>query len=510
MKPAFPFRPLVGMFLFSGALVVSIAACAAGEPCTENLPQPRAHWVEGLVSPPSSIDPRTVSQLPPDEDSGLETIPEGLFVVAPAHYSMGTASCTDGSVVFTEYNRRNVKRVTPDGRVSNVWIKSELFGRGGFYGVAADMQGSLFVACDSDTQNGGILRVLPDGHERFVVKGVNRPRQVSVDQHGDLYVVLESENRIVKWAHDTGTVETVVGSTETRCPQGVAVDIRGNIYFSEYGAIGPSVPSPDGLGLVGGVPTAAGCVKVKRVDGGLETVASPFWRARGLALHPSGSLILACEANAWDQSDSGSLFRITPETGKTERILGGIGYPQFPTVTPGGKIYVTLNMDDLLVCCDPEARFRECLWPERAAFVIRAHGSLWNARTPDAQGCRLRVRIEDITLDGVIERSNQSEPVSIWIRVPAERLELYRHELPYHFPERPTPGRYVLPEIACTAETGTVFAAAVPVRKHQGARWPMLTGYKGTPVQFTGREWPAEGFDDTPIAYLVYVQWRPV
>jgi|GEM_PF-3252693 len=477
---------------FGGA---AFAQSASEEPYTENLPHPRGTWTSEHPDPPAAIDPRLMEQLPAEQGQHMAVIPNHLSLVAEAHYSYGVAAGPDGSIYYTEYNRRNIVRLFPNGKQSLLPVKTELFGKGGFYGIAVDRENNIYVALDSDIGNGGILRIAPDGRERFVVTGINRPRQVSLDSQGNLYVVLESENRILRWDRLSGATETVVSSQETSMPEGVAVDAEGNIYFSEYGGVGRD-----------GVMVSAGKVRVKQPDGTIRLIADGFWRARGLALDANGVLYLTTEANAWDHSDSGLIVRIQTD-GTVERIVQGINYPQFPALHPNGKLYVTMAMDDLLVSGDPNQEYARMDWDAVGDVEVYTSNGQW---LPDDGGANvaLDVRIETLLLKGRLTVQDETQPVSVWIRIPAEQLDLYRGELPYTLPEYPTPGRYQLPEVAASSESGTVRSLGLPARAHAGPRWPMIIGYSGPEPQFKGREWPAEGFDDTPEAYLVHLEWQ--
>lgn len=485
-----------------GALALGWASpgLAADEALTENPPQPRSQWTAQHPDPPAEYDPRKMERLPEDQRQNLVGIHKRLFPVTEAHYAYGAAVGPDGSVYFTEYNRRNIVRVSPEGKESKLTVKTELFGRGGFYGIAADHEGNVFVALDSDIGNGGILRIEPNGRERFVVTGINRPRQVSCDPHGNVYIVLESENRILRWNRASGETETLVTPDQTRMPQGVVADEAGNIYFSEYGIVGH-----------GGVKLAPGRVRMRTADGTFREIAGGFWRARGMARDAQGMLYLTTEANAWDNSDSGLIVRIHPETGEVERLVQGLNYPQFPVAHPNGRIYVTLAMDNLLVACDPSSEHKRVEAEGLDGLEVYVANGSW---TPDitggeAAGTPLTATIEGLVFKGRVTAGDSSRPVSLWVRVPADKLDIYRGELPYTLPEYPTPGRYLLPTVEAEVAQGSVRALGLPARTHVRCRWPMIIGYKGDDFRFEGREWPAEGFDDTPDAYMVYLQWNP-
>jgi uncharacterized protein (TIGR03437 family) len=126
------------------------------------------------------------------------------------------------------------------------------------YGVAADMQGNLYVA---DTRNhrvrkianGIITTVAGTGQEGSSAAGalatatmLSFPRGVAVDPHGNLHIADTGNSRILKVASND-TVSIVAGtgvagfsgdggpaaSAQLSYPEGLAFDLTGNLYIAD-------------------------------------------------------------------------------------------------------------------------------------------------------------------------------------------------------------------------------------------------------------------------------------
>lgn len=435
-------------------------------------------WPENAPNGPPSLDPRLVEALPSEADQKMVGVPDCLLVEASAYYSFGTAIGPDGSVYFTEFNRSRLQRLTPSGQLGTV-----LSNKGPMYGVAADEVGNVFVGLDSDNNTGGILRIARDGTTSLIVTNLTRPRQLTCDSAGNLYFVLEAGREIRKWNHVNHEVETVFSGL--KIPQGVAVGPDGSIYFSEYGSMGPR-----------GIALEPGSLNVLRPSGSVEKVAEGFWRARGIAIAASGDLYLATEANAWDQGNSGVLFRIAPD-GNTEAIAKGLDYPQFPAVGKDGTVYFTLARDNLLVSYDPRSQFIVTPWPGHASITGGIRGAEWVSHAQNTENVILHLTVQDLSLEAPIRPLGSGEPMAVWVRIPAELLEVSREQKPYPSPEVRTMGIFTLPSVSCRDARK---AFVMPVREHRRSRWP---------VRFddAGKEWAADDFGEEPVAYLVYVEY---
>eukprot|EP01051_Picozoa_sp_SAG22_P002483 SAG22_NODE_111_length_19607_cov_12.696637_10_plen_128_part_00 len=107
--------------------------------------------------------------------------------------------------------------------------------------------------------------------------------------------------------------------------------------------------------------------------------------------------------------------------------------------------------------------------------------------------------------------------LSLWVRIPADLIDVYKVELPYNDAYHPGPDNYVKPAVGCTlkrasGEHGVCKTSVQVNHKHHGPRWPMLVyngsvGNDGAAV-YRGRSFPQASWDSSPESYLVFVHGR--
>lgn len=436
-------------------------------------------WKGGMPDPVKRLDPRINRTLSSADDQGAVTLPLGLGIACEAHYSYGTAVSPEGEVYFTEFNKMRVRKFNPQTRE----LETVISNRGGLYGIAFDREGNMFLGIDGDIGKGKVVRRTPNGKEKDIITGLTRPRQVTCDTNGNVYVAVEADRNIKKWNRTSGEVTTILDEIPTI--QGVAVADNGDVYYSQYSTV------------VHGVMMKPGYVGVVRSGGTREIVASGFWRARGLALHPGGDLYLVTEANVWDQGNSGWIVRLDPKSGDQQVVLSGFDYPQFPSIGADGKLHVTMGRDNKLVFFDPEQSFTEGVIAN-AGLKVAVAGATWSdVKTVRAVG--ITIEIDKLVVEGYLNIHSGETDAGIWLEIPARLLNLSLEELPYHTPERPTPGIFELPAVTATSSSGVCKAFVIPKRNHTRCRWPM--NYE------TGREMPPSDFFEEPVAYWVYLKW---
>eukprot|EP01043_Picozoa_sp_COSAG02_P041026 COSAG02_NODE_3368_length_6859_cov_8.648077_3_plen_622_part_00 len=599
---------------------VAVAAPDRTLPPTDDPPQPRCPaWVDGLTPPPAAIDPRRLKALPgsvqqnstdasSDDGISLGTTPS-VFVLGDSMYTMGVTVQQATAIVYAaEYNSFNLHSFNASGNLAFgrrrlVSPKSEFYGFGGIFAVLAEDDGrSLYLAYDGNgcmpgnPASVGVpcafvrhVELGPTGAERIAVRNLTTPKQMALDSEGRLYVSEEWPEQIVRWDPSTGEQTVVLHNSEYAASgplEGLAISSNGDIYFSSYGEFGNQVNIA--TGSVSGVPLKSGAVWVKRGgamsrtntngggDGAVELVARGFWRTRGLALdEPRGYLYVANEANAWDQGTSGCLSQIELANGSVKKVAVGLDYPQFPSLEQTtGRVFVPLALHNKLVAWDPRPASAFTLVTGLDVFSARGiSASVNGARvsTPDASKPQLRITIDELkapsTLTVGVEAvaaRRDAGGISMWIRIPAELLTLYKLELPYNdafhvrshrneqlaahrsrghqtrlqlklitsqlnsimLRAQAGPDTFALPNVACTlfpparsldlnssvpiikAAAGRDNRCEVSVQvnhRHSGPRWPMLD-YNGTEtVRYRGRLFPQEGWDASPESYLIFV-----
>ncbi|HVW61066.1 MAG TPA: T9SS type A sorting domain-containing protein [Puia sp.] len=411
----------------------------------------------------------------------MSTIPAGMRLVTPCHYTYGCANAADGSVWFTEYNHQQLRQLNSNGTVS-----VRRMGLAGMFGITIDKDNNVFVGLElGDVNNPSkIRRIAPNGSESDIVTGITRPRQLTTDTAGNVYFATESPSRISRWNKSTGTVDILAGSLSSSA-EGVAVAPDGTVYFSTYG-----FPESGVAGFVG------------KISGGtVTTLATGFWRGRGLVLDAANDYLYLCnEADQEDHGNSGMLSKIKISDGTVTKALEGIDYPQFPSRGGNGQIYFALTRDSWIASYDPASSTTESSWSGNSQVKLGISGGTWGT----GGGNSLKEDIGGVvSITGNVQATVTGGTVYGWVRVPASLFSLDTNEL-YTYrcdPEHPAPGIFKLPTVNYRTDTGSCLTAAIALREHVGQRWPMSN-------PGTCTETAASGFRESPTAYLVYFAWN--
>jgi len=393
-------------------------------------------------------------------------------------------------VLFTEFNRRVIKRWNPIHGTTDVWRAKQT---PGMFGLSANKTGDVFVGIDlGDSGNPGkVLRIGADGTEAHIIEGITRPRQLTCDDAGNLFVALEG-GKILKWDRAKGTTSELMSAQPP--VNGIAVGPDGSIYVSEYATF---KHMDEGYSH----PATAGVVKVLRTDGTIRILASGFWRARGLAL--SGTQLYLCtEADREDHGNSGLLVRINTLTGTAETLIDHLDYPQFPAADAQGRIYFTLGRDNKLMRYDPATpvQVAPSPAPDVQRALVRGGHITW---TRLDGGTSFSIQSQSRTLQGSLHLDENAATMDVYLDVPANRFSLNPDPLYHNYDsEHPSPGIFELPSVEAKCASGTIKVQVLPLRCHQGQRWPMQN--VGTP-----NESPAPGFSEQPEAFRFYFHWSP-
>jgi sugar lactone lactonase YvrE len=189
------------------------------------------------------------------------------------------------------------------------------------YGVAVDAAGNIYIA-DTGNQrvrkvsatNGRIYTIAGNGTAGFsgdegpaTAAQLDDPWDVAVDPAGNIYIADLNNQRIRKVSAATGIITTVAGigsygfsgndgpATEAQLynPYGIAVDIAGNVFISDYG----NIQVRKVLAASGVISAIAGNgTEGSSGDGGPATAAQLYgpW---GVTLDSSGNLYVAETVN---------------------------------------------------------------------------------------------------------------------------------------------------------------------------------------------------------------------
>lgn len=252
--------------------------------------------------------------------SGTQGATDGPASTATFNQPYGIAVDTFGNLYVADYSNNKVRKITPTGIVSTL-AGSGLYGSvdgtatvaafRGPTGVAVDASGNVYV---TDLHNfkirkitvAGVVSTLAGNGTNASVDGpvatasFSQPQGITVDVSGNVYVAdgvgykirKISSGGVVSTLAGNGTYGSIDGPAATasfQTPVGVVVDVLGNVYVANIH--GNNIRKITPLGLVS---TLTGGV-ASWVDGSLAIAR--FSKPYGLALDSSGNIYVAEEQN---------------------------------------------------------------------------------------------------------------------------------------------------------------------------------------------------------------------
>ena len=251
----------------------------------------------------------------------------GPAVAAQLCSAEGVAVDGQGNLYIADAADHRVRKVTPSGEITTVAGNGHpgFAGDGGPaaaallaspYGVAVDRYGNLYIAevgYDSLGLKGRVRRVSPDGVIRTIAGGgllvadsagdataarLAGPRNVAVDLKGNVYISEYEGHRVYKVGAD-GVITVVAGTgvpgdskedvpavrAQLRSPKGLAVDAAGNLFIVDSGNHA--------------IRKVANGIMSTVVRGGFEgTAASILNNPSGIAADAAGNLYIADTGNS--------------------------------------------------------------------------------------------------------------------------------------------------------------------------------------------------------------------
>ena len=404
-----------------------------------------------------------------------------LEIVGPCGYSFGV-TLFRGDVFYTDFNAQTIFQLR-HGKPEPV-----LTGIPALYGITTGKD-EIFYATDGDQKDAAIHRWVPDTAPETIFRGMTRPRQLFYEDRGSLLFALEGEGKIVRLNLKSRELETLAEGITA--PQAVVSD-GDKVYFTQYGRM-----NGDGTPLVQGQLTLLGRGNAK------DKEVIKIWRARGLSILGPDRLAVLSESDEQDHGSSAS-FRIVDAAGNVSQLIEGFDYPQFNAQDSQGNIFTTAPRDRVVLkfLTGPSAGNEEKieLGPGTVAFAT-VRGSLTKA--PAKEGREIKLTGTKNGPSSFYIRPDEKGHFAVWIRIAAEEFpELARNELKYPdtATQTYTPGVFPVPLLDLKAVDGTPLRHhVIPQRGNKGVRWPMT--HVGT-----GKETPAPGFSEEPVAYLVYLE----
>jgi trimeric autotransporter adhesin len=198
----------------------------------------------------------------------------GPATAAGVHGPSGMVFDASNNMYLPEWDGSTVRLVTSDGIISTYAGKGDQKGYSGDLGpatsallnqptgVALDSVGNLYIADYFNCRIRLVVKttgIITTGAGNGVcgfggdsssalLASLNCPRFVTLDSYGNLYFTEQGGNR-VRFVTNTGIISTIAGTgvagsvgdggpatlAQVNGPAGIAVDVDGNIFFSEWG-----------------------------------------------------------------------------------------------------------------------------------------------------------------------------------------------------------------------------------------------------------------------------------
>ena len=272
-------------------------------------------------------------------------------------------------IFVADYGNHVVRKIDVLGRITTIPTSGPLFDP---YGLALDWFGNVLVA-ESHPRNHLVRRIdlygnvttvagAPRQRGGFVGGGsaaearLYYPRAVAADARGNVYVA-DNFNQRVRKIDPMGMIATIAGTGERgysgdggpavdaqlSSPNGLLVDVEGNVYISDSGNSSVRKIDPSGM-----IETVAGPGEPGILGNGGPAVKTRLGYPRGLAMDASGSLFIVESGSnivRWI-SPAGTIMPFAGSGEPFESRDGGpaavarFGYPQDVATDAAGNVYV--------------------------------------------------------------------------------------------------------------------------------------------------------------------------
>jgi len=348
----------------SGASGATTPLVATGTPSTPGVP--------GVVPPPVVAGPQMTQLAGSPFRFGNSN---GAGADARFGNSLGGAVADDlGNVYVADYPNHVIRRITPDGTVSDYAGKSGVSGSidgsltdarlQGPSDIVRNAAGTMYVL---ERGNNRIRSIATDGQVSFLAgsnygavdgTGTNAkfavPQAMAIAPDGNLYVA-DTDSHTIRKVTPAGVVTTIAGTANMQgsvdamgaaarfsSPKGIDVSAAGDIFVSDEGSHTIRRIAPDGM-----VTTLAGMANSPGSADGIGAAAR-LYGPRGLAFDAAGKLVVA---SAYGRT----VRRIDIATGAVETLAGSgqrgnadasgtaasFSLPTGVAALPGGDVMVT-------------------------------------------------------------------------------------------------------------------------------------------------------------------------
>ena len=264
---------------------------------------------------------------------------EGPAYKAQLAFPAGLAVDLAGFLYIADSQNHRIRRVRPDGTMMTWLGGSDAVAFSTPVGLALDAAGNLFVAerraaIRKFTPTGRLFQVAGTGAPGYDGDGrpastsmLLSPADVALDGLGNLYI---ADGRRIRRVGPTGVLTTVAGDAYTRAigdggpgvlaqldtPQGLAMDIPGNLYIADSGTNRIRRLAPSGI-----MATVAGTGVQGSSGDGRAAVDAVLNAPAGVAVDGAGNVLIADTGNNRVRQIAGGVMRAVAGSGGTG--LGG-------------------------------------------------------------------------------------------------------------------------------------------------------------------------------------------
>jgi sugar lactone lactonase YvrE len=329
---------------------------------------------------------------------------DGVGTNARFDTPQGIVADTYGNVYVADTNNHRIRRVTSDGTVTTLAGSTAGYADGigtnarfNFpYHLSIDVLGTLYVADQTNhrirtiqTSTGVVSTLAGDGTAGFTPSRFNTPQGITLDRFQNAYVA-DSGNHSIRRIPNTFTlpqnngVATILSSSGFYYPDGIAVDLMGNVYSTNYQANQIYKYTSTGVdtlfagntfqnqGNVDGTGTNArfSFPKAVAVDLDGNIYVADYWNQLIRRISPGGEVTRY----------AGSFNSVSgPQKGSTDGFGGSFNDPLGVAVDSAGNVYVADYTNSLIRKISP-MRVVSTLAGNRSASAATVNGTGTNAR----------------------------------------------------------------------------------------------------------------------------------
>lgn len=163
----------------------------------------------------------------PFKRAGVLTLAGGPASTALSNTIYALALDSHGNVYVTDRTSRTIKKITPDGNVSNLQSNGVDITFGNPMGIVIDKSDNIFVA---DQANNNIRKITPAGDNVVYTSGFS-PGHLAIDDAGNLYASINAFGAGMNKVNITGNYSKLAGPNWPLSR--ACVDAAGTLYYAD-------------------------------------------------------------------------------------------------------------------------------------------------------------------------------------------------------------------------------------------------------------------------------------